>query len=108
MLAIIENDKRDFALQIFLQKLKGCFSQLLTYPNRGQDGLRDQVWIGQWREFHEPDTVLECFKRICCDLQRKTRFAGAAGACEGDQTVILQNFPDFSNLLLTPDERGEL
>ncbi len=56
------------------QSLDQRLSRLLRDLKGGGDGLRDEGWIGERRQFDPPDTISKLFDHPCAYLERKARF----------------------------------
>src|SRR5262249_7807048 len=71
-------------------------------------GLHDQRGVRQRGKLHHPDALGKRLLQIGGHLQGKARFAGAAGACQGDQGSGGKSAPQFASLLFAANEAGEL
>jgi hypothetical protein len=77
-------------------------------PDCRCDGLRHEAGIGDRRQIGEPHTVRVPFEEPSCHLKGQSGLAAPARAGQGEQAGRVQQAWDIRDLLLAPDETGEL
>jgi hypothetical protein len=75
---------------------------------RSGDGLRHEQRIGERRQLHPPDAVLELLHKAGCGLKGEARFAAAAGAGEGEQPARQKQLSDRGQLAFAANEPVQL
>jgi len=82
-------------------------ARLLAQPQRRDHGLRQQPWVPQRGQLHQPHPVRPAAQRPPGQLDREAGLAGPAGPGDGDQPVLLQQLADLAQLDVPPDEAGQ-
>ena len=62
MLAVIEHDQRLLFLKVFFQDFQWSLALLFLNANGREDGLGNQIGVGQRRKLHKPHAVIELFE----------------------------------------------
>ena len=88
----------------FLQRDARRIAQIEGLDHR----LNNPIRVIQRGELDQPDAVFERRQHVGAKLQRQARLAGAAGAGQRQQMRPRQQFPDIRQLVLAPDEAGQL
>src|SRR5688500_11790520 len=81
----------------FVPDAKGC-----------RDALRNQTWVGERCELHEPDAVRVRRQQIGGNFQREPCFTYAARTCQRDDTSMGQELANVAHLTRSTDESRQL
>jgi hypothetical protein len=108
MLAVVENQEQLLGSQVARKCLGRRAARLFTNAQCGGHGPLHESRVGQRREFHQPRTVFEPSRQIARRHQGQSGFAAPSRAGERKQAAVLQQSLDLGQLLLPPDEAGEL
>ena len=108
MLAIVEH-KQDMLSAQRAGHTLGCGGAGDDFEAKcGRDGGRNEVGVGERREFGGPDSVRELRQQSAGSLEGESRLADAAGAGEGDEPMLSGKLHDLPQFVIPADQFGDL
>ena len=108
MFAVIQHEQEGLWRADNQSELPSAALAVFSQVENGEQGLRDECWVGDGRKFHEPDAVGKLIQTFRAHLQTETRLARAARAGQRHQPRCRQQPFDLGNFFLAPDETGQL
>ena len=96
MLAIVEHQHQLLGAERVGDGWRRCHARSELEPERGGDGDRNELGIGQRRELDGPNPIGKSRQQVSCDLQAEPCLADAAGAGQGDQPMGADKAQDLA------------
>ena len=106
MLAIVEHKHELLRAERVRDGLRRCRARSEFEPERGSDGDRDEVGIGQRRQLDGPNPIGEFRQQVSCDLKAEPGLADASGAGQGDEAMGGAEVQDLGQLGVAADQFG--
>ena len=87
MLAIVEHQHELLRAQRVRDRERRCRARSKFEPERGCDGNRDQLRVGQRHQLDGPNPIGKSRQQVPCGRKAEPGLADAAGAGQGDEAV---------------------
>lgn len=107
VLAAVEHEQEVAGCQAGDQRSQWVGARAWIQPERGRDGVGDEVRVGHRYQVGDPDSVGVGGEQPASRLLGEPRLARAAHACQGDQPTSFQEAMDVADLPLASDEAGQ-
>ena len=108
VLAVVEHDEHVLFGQPRRQCLERALGRGFAQPQGAEEGIRDELRVGQAREVHEEHILGRDQRRSPTDLDRKAGLATTARPYQAYEPVLRQPLADHLDGRGTPDEARQL